>query len=78
MTGPRSKSAARVLGDLASDVYAQIYRMTPRQRRAALRALDRFSSTNCGWPVYAMRDVLRGFVRDASSARTAIRKRGAR
>lgn len=71
----RSKPAAVVLGNLASAVYAQIYAMTPRQRRAALRALDRMNDRNCGWTAYRMRAVLRDFVAEASSARAKVRRK---
>lgn len=57
------------LGELASGLYSEIHKMTPRQRSAALRALDGLTSTNCGWTLYRMSEVLRGFIDDASTLR---------
>lgn len=57
------------LGELASGLYSEIHKMTPRQRSAALRVLDGLTSTNCGWTLYRMSEVLRGFIDDASTLR---------
>lgn len=71
----RARRSRDVLSDLASHVYAQIYGMTARQRRAALRALDKLTSTNCSASLFDMRHVLREYIYWASSSRAAIRKR---
>ena len=62
------------LGEIAGGLYRRIYELTPRQRRAVLRMLDGLTSTNCGWTLYEMREVLRGFVSAASHSRSKIRK----
>lgn len=64
----------RTLSSLAGGVYNQIICMTPRQRRAALRELDKLSPTNCGWYLYEMRHVLREFIATASSRRCKVRR----
>jgi hypothetical protein len=63
------RTAKQQLGDLADALYSAIYNMTPRQRSAALRALDGLTTTNCGWILYGLRQVLRGLINDASSSR---------
>lgn len=50
-------------------VYQAVLDLTPSQRRAALRELDKLTHTNCGWHLYAMRDVLREFIRMATPQR---------
>jgi hypothetical protein len=57
------------LGDLADGVYREIYNMTPRQRRAAARALYACTSTNCSASLYRLRTALLSFINDASSSR---------
>lgn len=64
----------RHLADIANEAYASILRLAPRQRRAALRALDGMSETNCGWTEFEMRPVLREFIRMASSGRCKARR----
>lgn len=70
----RRASARRWLGDLCGKFYAEIYNLTPLQRRAVLRALDKVEQTNCSWTLYRMRPVLRDFVDAASSSREFSRR----
>lgn len=65
----KRRTARARLGDLADSVYLVIYNMTPRQRRAAARALYGCTSTNCSANLYGMRVALLTFINDASSAR---------
>jgi hypothetical protein len=67
----KRQTAKQRLGALASHVYSEIYAMTPRQRRAARRALEQLSQTNCGWTLYGMRGTLGVFLAMA----TPLRKR---
>lgn len=55
-------------------VYRAILALTPRQRRAALRELDKLTHTNCGWHLYAMREPLREFIRVAAPRRARKEK----
>lgn len=64
-----SRSAKARLGELAEALYREIYSMTPRQRRRAIRALERCNEVNCSWILYRLRPALLGFIDDASSAR---------
>lgn len=74
-----SRTAKARLGELSNALYSGIRNMTPRQRGAALRALDAVNDCNCGWTLYRMREVLRMFIGEASSARErAARARRAR
>ncbi len=63
----RARSAKAQLSDISSSVYSAIFAMTPRQRGAAVRALDGLTTTNCNWTLYEMRSVLRRFIDSASS-----------
>jgi hypothetical protein len=77
-----SISAKQRLGNLASELYAALCKMTPRQRGRAIRALESLNDRNCGWVLYRLREPLLGFIDDASSlrernARARVRK-GAR
>lgn len=56
-------------------VYQSVLDLTPQQRRAALRELDRLTHTNCGWHLYVMRDALREFIRTATPVKRARAKR---
>jgi hypothetical protein len=56
------QTSKAVLTELAERVYSTIYDMTPTQRRRALRTLDGLTTTNCGWTVFNMREVLRTFI----------------
>jgi hypothetical protein len=62
------------LSELASGLYHEISIMTPRERRAASRAIDRLTDTNCGWQVYELRHVLRDFIATATPKRRKKRK----
>ena len=62
------------LGALTGQLYAAIYNLTPRQRTAALRALDELTQTNCPWYLYQLRGALRGLIDDASSSRERARR----
>ena len=69
---------------LAGEVYSAIFNMTPRQRGAAVRALEGLTSSNCAWTLYEMRPVLLGFIQQASGfterkarARARVRRRAA-
>lgn len=64
-----SRTMRAQLGEICSAVYSPIYAMTPRQRSAALRALEQLTQTNCSWILYRMRPLLAGLIDDASSAR---------
>jgi hypothetical protein len=65
----KRRTARARLGELADGVYLVIYNMTPRQRRAAARALSGLTATNCSANLYRLRPTLLGFIDDASSAR---------
>jgi len=65
----RRAAVKRRLGALCEAIYTGIYHMTPRERGVAIRALEGLTQTNCGWIIYRMRDVLIGFIDDASTLR---------
>jgi hypothetical protein len=65
----KRRTAKARLGRLASAVYVQIYDMTPRQRRAAARALHACTSTNCSFTLYRLRVALLSFIDAAISSR---------
>lgn len=69
MSTARQRPAKARLGDLSDAVYSAICDLTPRQRRAAIRALEGLTETNCSWVLHRMRDVLLGFIDDASMLR---------
>jgi hypothetical protein len=62
------------LDETSAQTYGRIFNLTPRERRAALRALDKLTTTNCSWHLYAMRDVLRDFI-DCATPRREKRRR---
>lgn len=73
----------RQLEDLTGALYRGLYDMTPRQRSAAYRTLERLTDTNCGWVLYRLRAPLRELIDAAShpreiTARARARKAGQR
>jgi len=51
------------------EVYQLVLDLTPRQRRALTRSLDRLTTTNCSWIIYQARPLLRGFIAMATPLR---------
>ncbi len=74
------RSVKARMSDFASALYREIYDMEPRQRTAALKALNGLTTTNCNWILYELRLPLIRLIDAASSSRerAARRKRDER
>lgn len=57
------------LTELTGAIHGALCSLTPRQRGAARRALNKLTTANCAWHVYAMRPVLHEMLAMASSGR---------
>lgn len=69
-----SRAMRERLAALTGQLYSAVYSLTPRQRTAAVRALDELTQTNCPWHLYRLRGALRGMIDDASTSRERDRR----
>lgn len=66
---PKRRPMKAQLNDLTEAFYLGIYNLTPRQRSAAIRALQGLTATNCSWLLHRFRPLLLGLIDDASGRR---------
>lgn len=76
---PRKRHKAElnaIANQALGEIHAYLDTLSDRQLMAAQKAVEGLNQTNCGWPVYRMKDLILSAIRDNRFARRRAKKNG--